>query len=196
MAPREHHDFDNNGECISRQRNWHDFYKKWFLLVIGGQILASPSSNTTILTLRAKRLFLVPWEHHEFNNIGKYISRHRKWPDFYNKWLSFVFRAKKLSSPSWNTTILIIWAKRLSMAPREHHDFENIGNYISWHRNWHDFIKNGFYWWLGPNIGIAFEEHHDFDNLSKKVVYGTPGTPWFRQYWQMYLSAPKTTWFL
>ena len=48
----------------------------------------------------------------------------------------------------------------------------------------------------GPNIVVAIHEHNDFNNLGIKFVHGTPGTPWFWQYWQIYLSAPKTTWYL
>ena len=38
-------------------------------------------------------------------------------------------------------------------------------------------IINSFFGDCGPNIVITIQERHNFDNLSKKVVYGTPGTP-------------------
>ena len=145
--------------------------------MIEAKILSLPSRNTTILTIWAGRLSMAPRERHDYDNIGKCVCRHQKWHDFCKILFLLVIWCQILSSSSRNTTILTIWAKRLLIAPRGHHDFDNIGKCTSRHKNDMSFIKSGSRWWLGVKYSLC-----------------DPGTPrfwWFGQ--KGYLWHPTNT---
>ena len=164
-------------QYISWHQKWYDFYKKWFLLVIGGQILPSPSRstmispsrNTTILTILAKGglwhprntmiLTILANESLSTKNEMIFIKKGSCW------WLGAKYCHPRPGTPGFwqlgqNNAYCTPWTPQF----RQHWQMCLQASKMTL-----VLSKLSLFGDWGQNIVVAIQEHNDTNNLSKSL---------------------------